>query len=203
MQLKQTTTPTHNRVVTYFVCRHQRNHRHRRHRNRPTQEVRPERINVVTMLEWLVVDETEHNNEDKERRRSELPTIDPILSGNEAHHVVDVSAESLRSVNPTDGDGFKKHGDENRVAGRVLVEQLEEVEAALRTTRKADYEVQREQKGHEDFAVSFDFGELVGERCDDGFGSAEWAVKPEGQQHHEEDQSPENGARHGGDGSWK
>lgn len=192
------TTPT-----TYFVDGHERNHRHRRDRNRPAQEVRPEWINVVAVTQRLVVDEAEHDNEDEERRRSELPTVDPVLARNEAHHVVNVGAESLRAVNPTDCDGFEEHGDENRVAGRVLVEQLEEVEATLRATRQADHKVERKEKSNKNFTISLDFWELIGQSCDDGFGSTKWAVEPESQKHHEEDQSPENWSGHGCDGGWE
>ena len=76
--------------------------------------------------------------------RNVLPAVAPELARVVVDHLLDVLADSVRAVDPCDGDVLDKYGDHDRVDGRVVVQELDDVVAALGATRQANKEVERE-----------------------------------------------------------
>jgi hypothetical protein len=74
---------------------------------------------------------------------------------------------SQRTVDPGDGDGLEEDGEQHRISGRVSVEQVEKVEAALGARGQPHEEVKGEETCHEALPVSADDGKFVAQGSDD------------------------------------
>ena len=168
---------------------HRGYHNHRRPGNEPTQNVRPRGVDVALVGQRFVPQQPVDYDEDEEDRSGEPPAEPPIESGGKPYHVFDIVAEPLRTlnvkvqssivgargvftVNPRNRDGLEEDREEHRVPGRVPVQKMEKVEASLRARRQPHEEVQRKQRGHEQFPVATDLREFVAERGYDSLRTA-------------------------------
>lgn len=86
-------------------------------------------------------------------------------------------AQEQRTVDPGDGDCLEEDGEQHRVSGRVPVEQVEKVEAALSARGQPHEEVEGEETRHEALPVSADDGKLVAQGCDDSLRTTKLATK--------------------------
>jgi hypothetical protein len=96
-----------------------------------------------------------------------LPTVDPKLVWLIVDHLFDVHAEAIGAVDPSDRDIFNQNGHHNRVNGRVVVQELDDIVASLCAAGYAHKHVKGEENAHENLAPLSQYGILVSQSCDD------------------------------------
>lgn len=160
----------------------QRNKYNRRCSNHPTEYIRPcwELIDLIGSRnnQWTVSIQSHAQNElytksDKQKLRpcrtnnfkkktffyrdargsDILPAVAPKWTWIIVDHFLDILANPVRTIDPSDGYVLDQHGDHDRVDGRVVVEELDNIVAALSATRQANEEVEREQAADEELAT--------------------------------------------------
>lgn len=105
----------------FYYC-NGRNHHHRRTGNAPAQCVCPFWIDVISVPQWFVANQTVHNNEQKKYRRNEFPTYAPIDARIETNHITNVITKTIGSIDPRNRNRFKQNSNENWIAGRITIQ---------------------------------------------------------------------------------
>merc|ERR1712155_436690 len=161
----------------------------------PSEQDAPPGVDVVPVDWRLVVVEGEDPDDEDEDRGHEHPADAEDDARLPARHVLDVSGQSPHAVQPHDGDGLEESDVHEGDGRRVVVDNLEEVDAALEEVGEAGEEGdEAHEEDHELVANALgaeDVLEAVLDGGDDDLDHGELAVDAEDDEHEEEDDCPE------------
>ena len=166
--------------------------------DRPAEPLNPGWVGVVCILGRAVVDQGEHPDDRDQAWRHHFPSNLASGARHRAGHVRHVGCKTICAVAPHDRDGLKEGDVHQADCGRVVVDDVEPVDAALEDVRQAADHGEQADDQHQQLVRTLLLDPLptVLDRGDDHLDSGELAVHPEHDDQGEEDDGPELRERH-------
>lgn len=150
---------------------------------KPAERMRPPRVLVVHVLDRLPLHQVEDEDANADSRRKSDPAELPPDGRVVANHLLDAVVETVHTESPGYGDALEEDQEQQAESGdSIRVEDLEDVHATLRDTRKSNQIRDDTGDGDEDLLPPpEEFGPLVDDSSDKPFHGAELTVQPDKQ----------------------